>query len=126
MSVRAAPILVHRPTTRYGHHGNDPLPMWIVCVREENPPQSEKPIEWMLLTNEPVNTVEDALRVIDWYRARWIIEEYHKAQKTGCDVEKMHFQYEERLQPMIALMSIVALTLLRLRDAARAGDAIEL
>jgi len=35
----------------------------------------------------------------------------------------MHFQFEDRLQPMIALMSVVALTLLQLRDAARAIDA---
>ena len=122
-SVRAAPILVHRPTTKYGHHGNDSLPLWIVCVREENPPRGEKPIEWMLLTNQPVHTVEDALRVIDWYRLRWIIEEYHKAMKTGCQVEDMQFTTTSRLEPAIALLSVVATTLLNLREASRQPDA---
>ena len=122
-SVRAAAILVHRPTTKYGHHGNDSLPLWIVCVREENPPRGEKPIEWMLLTNEPVHTVEDALRVIDWYRLRWIIEEYHKAMKTGCQVEDMQFTTTSRLEPAIALLSVVATTLLNLREASRQPDA---
>ena len=122
-SVRAAPILVQRPHAKYGHHGNDPLPMWVVCVREENPPRGEKPIEWMLLTNEPVHTVEDALRVIDWYRLRWIIEEYHKAMKTGCQVEDMQFTTTSRLEPAIALLSVVATTLLNLREASRQPDA---
>jgi hypothetical protein len=123
LSVRATPILVRRPHAKYGHHGNDPLAMWVVCVREENPPRGEKPIEWMLLTNEPVNTVEDALRVIDWYRARWIIEEYHKAMKTGCQVEDMQFTATSRLEPAIALLSVVATTLLNLREASRQPDA---
>ena len=122
-SVRAAPILVCRPHAKYGHHGNDPLPMWVVCVREENPPRGEKPIEWMLLTNEPVHTLEDALRVIDWYRARWIIEEFHKAMEKGGKVEDRQFTTTSRLEPAIALLSVVATTLLNLREASRQPDA---
>ena len=77
----------------------------------------------ILLTNEAVETIEDALRVIGWYECRWIVEEYHKAMKTGCDVEELQFTTQERLKPMIALLSVVALTLLHLRDASRRPDA---
>ena len=48
-----------------------------------------------------------------------VVEEYHKCQKTGCDIEQMQFASAERLQPAIALVSVVALTLLQLRDWAR-------
>ncbi len=48
----------------------------MVYVREANPPAGEEPIEWMLLTNEPVVTLDDAWRVISWYEQRWVIEEY--------------------------------------------------
>jgi len=61
--------------------------------------------------------------VIDWYEYRWIIEEYHKGMKTGCGVEQLQFTSEDRLQPMIALLSVVTLTLLNLRDASRRPDA---
>ncbi len=43
--------------------------------------------------------------------------------KTGCGIENPQFETEERLQPAIALLSIVALTLLSLRDASRSPDA---
>jgi hypothetical protein len=123
MCFSVASVQVVPPRARSGKHGRKPLPVWVVRVWEQSPPEGEQALEWILITNENVLTPQDALRVIGWYRKRWIIEEYHKAQKTGCNVESLHFQYEERLQPMIALLSIVALTLLRLRDAARAEDA---
>lgn len=123
MCFAAAAVQLVPPDKHSGHHGKDPLAVWVVRVWESCPPPDEEALEWILITNIPVLTSADALQIIEWYRARWIIEEFHKAQKTGCNVEGMHFQYESRLQPMIALMSIVALTLLRLRDAARSDDA---
>ena len=117
--MRGGPVLVLRPHARCGHHGDAPLPMSVVYVCEEQPPQGEKPIEWMLLTNEPVQTFNDAWRVTSWYERRWIVEEYHKALKTGCGIEDLQFTHVERLQPAIALLSAVALTLLSLRDASR-------
>lgn len=122
-TLRGGPVLVLPPHAKCGHHGDDPLPLYVVFVAELNPPRGEKPIEWMLLTNEPVRTCADAWRVAAWYERRWIIEEYHKSLKTGCRIEDLQFTAVERLQPMIALLSAVALTLLNLRDASRRPDA---
>jgi hypothetical protein len=121
--VRAAPMLVCPPHAKYGNHGDDPLPLWVVQACEVDPPAGEKPIEWILLTNEPVKSFKDAWRVLGWYERRWIIEEYHKAMKTGCRIEKLQFAAVEHLQPAIALLSAVATTLLNLRDASRRADA---
>lgn len=121
--LRGGPVLVLPPHAKYGHHGNDPLPLYVVCVSEMHPPQGEKPIEWILLTNEPVQSQEDAWRVVSWYERRWIVEEYHKGMKTGCWIEDLQFTAVERLEPAIALLSAVALTLLNLRDASRRPDA---
>lgn len=121
--VRGGPGLVCPPHARCGHHGQDPLPMYLVQVTEINPPPGEKAIDWTLLTNEPVRTLEDAWRVTGWYERRWTVEEYHKALKTGCQIEDMQFTTTSRLEPAIALLSIVALTLLNLRDASRRPDA---
>lgn len=121
--VRGSAVLVLPPHARYGHHGREPLPLYVVCVSELKPPKGEKPIEWLLLTNEPVTTLADAQRVVAWYERRWIIEEYHKGMKTGCGIEDLQFTAVERLEPAIALLSAVALTLLNLRDASRRPDA---
>jgi hypothetical protein len=121
--VRGGAVLVLPPHARYGHHGREPLPLYVVCVSEVKPPKGEKAIEWLLLTNEPVRTLADAQRVVEWYERRWIIEEYHKGMKTGCGIEDLQFTAVERLEPAIALLSAVALTLLNLRDASRRPDA---
>jgi hypothetical protein len=111
------------PKQQRGDHSREPLPVWVVRVWESNPPRGAESLEWFLLTNEPIEKAEAAREVITWYECRWVIEEYHKAQKTGCDIERMQFTHESRLEPMIALHSVVALTLLNLRDAARRPDA---
>ncbi len=121
--VRGLPLLLCPPHAKHGHHGDNPLLISVVQVLEMNPPEGEKAIEWTLLTNEPVESLKDACRVIGWYELRWIIEEYHKAKKTGCGIEDLQFTAIERLQPAIAMVSIIALTLLNLREASRRPDA---
>jgi len=121
--VRCGPVLICPPHAKCGQHGDEPLPLYVVQVTEVNPPAGEKTINWMLLTNEKTQTFEDAWRVIGWYERRWIVEEYHKSQKTGCQIEDMQFTTTARLEPAIALLSVVATTLLNLRDASRQPDA---
>lgn len=123
LAITWAAVRVIPPKQPRGEHGQEPLPLWAVRVWEPDPPKGQEPLEWFLLTNEPVETLEGALRVIGWYECRWIVEEYHKAMKTGCDIEELQFTTEDRLQPMIALLSVVALTLLHLRDVSRRPDA---
>lgn len=115
----AAPVLVRAPSSKNGEHGNAPLALWVVRVYEPDPPAGETPLEWFLLTNQPLKTAEQVMDVVSWYECRWIIEEYHKAIKTGCGIENPQFRCETRLQPMIGLLSVVALTLLNLRELGR-------
>jgi hypothetical protein len=121
--MRGNPVLICPPHATHGHHGNTPLPMFVVLVSEVDPPAGEKSVERMLLTNERVRTFIDAWRVTEWYEKRWIVEELHKAKKTGCRIEDMQFTTTCRLEPAIALLSVVAVTLLNLRDASRRDDA---
>src|SRR5665213_3261345 len=60
-------------------------------VREVNAPEGVEPVEWILLTNVPVNSLEEAAERVDWYACRPIVEEFHKAQKTGCGIENPQF-----------------------------------
>ena len=121
--ISATPLLVHPPHAKHGDHGRAPLPMWVVRVWEPHPPKNADAIEWLLLTNEPVADLADAERVIGWYQTRWVIEELHKAMKTGCQVEQMQFTDPERLEPAIVLLTTVATTLLNLRAASQLPDA---
>ena len=119
LNLAAAPVQILAPKGKKGDHGNEPVPVWIVRVWEPDTPEGEDSLEWLLITNHPVETSEAALLVKKWYEWRWTIEEFHKAQKTGCAIEDLQFQHVDRLEPAIGIISIVALTLLALRDAGR-------
>jgi hypothetical protein len=121
--VAFAPVRIAPPCKRLGEYTSKALDLWAVRVWEPVASEGEEPLEWILLTNCPVLTLEDALERIHWYELRWIVEEYHKGMKTGCSIESLQFEKIERLEPAIAVISAVATTLLRLRDAARAPDA---
>src|SRR5207247_10183356 len=117
LAVAAVPWLARN--YQRGHYRGQTLAVWAIRVWEAEPPAGVEPVEWLLVTNLPVTTVAAAWEKVAWYTCRWVIEEYHKAQKTGCAIEGSQFTRVDRLQPMIALLSVVAVALLRLRDLGR-------
>ncbi|MCU0983201.1 MAG: IS4 family transposase [Pirellulaceae bacterium] len=123
LCLSAAPVRLVAPHVKRGEHGSTPLCVWIVRVWEPDPPPGCEAVEWFLLTNHPIHTPADMRRVKSWYEWRWVVEEYHKALKTGCAIEKLQMRDESRLDPAIAVVSVVALLLLQLREAARRPDA---
>jgi hypothetical protein len=123
VQVAFAAVTVALPRKHVGKYAKAPLHLWAIRVWERRTPAEEKPLEWILLTNVPVTSTADAQVRIDWYERRPIVEELHKGMKTGCGIEKMQFETTGPLEPAIAVLSTIATTLLRLRDAARAPDA---
>lgn len=125
VSMAFAAVRLRAPTQPRGDYRRQALAVWVIRVWEEKPPAGVDGIEWILLTNVPMTRLVEVERGIDWYGCRWIVEEFHKAQKSGCAMEDLQFTSEERLQPMIALLSVVAVMLLNLRDSSRRVDAAE-
>lgn len=123
LGIAWAPVRLRTPKNKRGHYRGVPLDVWALRVWEERPPAGVAAVEWFLLTNVAVTEVEAAWERVAWYLVRWVVEEYHKAQKTGCDIEAPQFETVERLQPMIALLSVVAVLLLNLRDLSRQEEA---
>jgi hypothetical protein len=97
----------------------DPLPVWVVRVWETEPPTGEEALEWILLTSLEPTTCEHARPRVNWYRCRWIVEEYHHCLKTGCRLEERQVHTIERLLRLLGLLSPIAVRLLQLRDLAR-------
>lgn len=119
VSLACGKLTLPVPLSRCADHGDQPLEAWVVHVMEIDPPAGCKPLEWVLLTNVPANCFTQAKERVDWYARRPTVEEFHKAQKTGCGIELPQFTDKSRLEPVIALLSVVAVFLLGLRDAAR-------
>jgi hypothetical protein len=119
VAVGFATITLPAPQQRRGEHSDQSYPAWVVHVREINAPARVDPLDWILLTNAPVASMQQAWERTDWYGCRPIIEELHKAMKTGCGIEELQFTTRHALEVALALLSVVATRLLRLRDMSR-------
>jgi hypothetical protein len=101
------------------HRPEKPLQLWVVELRETHPPAGVKPLRWVLYTMERVTDLAAAHTVIAWYERRPTIEDYHKALKTGCRVERRYYETAQRLERVTGLLSVVAVRLLQLKTAAK-------
>ena len=89
------------------------LQVYALYADEVDCPEGEDPVSWMLLTSEPVTTVEQALTILRWYGYRWHIEEFHKLLKSGCQVERYRLA-AEGMKPLLGFLCVIAADLLRL------------
>jgi hypothetical protein len=79
-----------------------------------------KPLTWMLLTTAPVHCLDDAMTVIEGYKARWRIEEFHRAWKKGvCNVENNQLRGRQAIVKWATILAAVAARAIRLTYLAR-------
>jgi hypothetical protein len=100
-----------KPPWRLKRPDQEPLPpitLDVVLVQEVDAPEHVTPLEWLLLTNVPIQTFADAVERVQWYRCRWHIEVYFKVLKSGCRVEDCRLGDAERLKRFITLTSVIA------------------
>jgi hypothetical protein len=101
-----------------------PIAMNVIEVVEVNAPKGETPIRWVLFTSLSVETFDDAWTVIGYYERRWLVEEYHKAIKTGCATESRQLKAAGRLEALVGLTSVLAIRLLKLKSLARTNPEV--
>jgi len=123
LAVSAATVALKRPLSPRKHVDLASLPpslrLNVVRVWEPEPPAGVEPVEWFLYTTEPIATAEQQLAIVDHYRARWTIEEYFKAIKTGCEFERRQLQDYDSLINLLATFAPIAYQLLLIRNEAR-------
>jgi len=92
-----AAVTIAEPGEKLGEYTAKSLDLWVMRVWEPAPPAGEEGLEWVLLTNVPATTYEEARQRVAWYERRPIVEEFHKGKKTGCSIEGMQFTTTARL-----------------------------
>lgn len=127
LEVRSTRLTIRAPW-RPGQRG-EPIELTVVEAMEKGKPrnrngrrkgrQNDKPLHWVLLTDRHVDTFEQARRVVENYRRRWLVEEYFKALKTGCGVEESQMRTAKRLLALTGVLSVVATRLLGMKLLAR-------
>ncbi|MDP8268943.1 MAG: IS4 family transposase [Candidatus Tenebribacter davisii] len=103
------------------HVCKGPIRMWVIWAREVKAAEGVEPIEWVLLTSLPVNSFDDAWEVLGYYERRWLIEEWHKALKSGCRVTESQLKAKGGLEALVGLLSVVSVRLVELKSAARSN-----
>ena len=122
LEVRASAISMPRPRDTnpfVKSTGIRQIAMHVVEVRESRTAQQTEPLQWVLYSSQPVERFAQAWQVIADYEQRPVIEDYHKALKTGCRVEERLYETAARLEAVTGVLSVVAVRLLQLKTVAR-------
>jgi len=85
-----------------------PVRVQVVWAVEAEQWVGEEGVEWILVTSLPVESIEEAQRMLAWYRFRWLIERYHAVLKGGCRVEQLQLESFDRIERAVACYAIVA------------------
>ena len=123
LSIKAAPVTFRRPANSKEKSAASVCAN-VVLVQEVEPPEGVEPVEWMLVTSESIDGQAGILQVVDYYRARWRIEEFFKAIKSGCAYEKRQLESLDTLLVALAMFVPVAWQLLHMRTLCRADPAL--
>lgn len=116
VSFRVMKATIKRPRNRPDlSYIEAPTSLHIVEVLERNPPKGEQPLRWVIATTEPISTTDEVLQIVDYYSQRWVIEEFHKALKSGCAYEKRQLSSAHALLNILSITIPVAVHMLMLR-----------
>ncbi|WP_199611113.1 IS4 family transposase [Flocculibacter collagenilyticus] len=118
LDIVFTPVTLKVPSNKQGKS----LPVYYVGCSERENPDSE--LNWHLLTNEPVHSKEDALKVVSHYEYRWLVEEYHKVWKSdGTDIESLRLQSKDNVERLVTINGFVATRILQLKFTNEQGHA---
>lgn len=117
LCIAALPVELRSPRRPGAPPGTGPaLPCTALRVWESEASSAGTALEWILLTDLPQLSPSQATQCVQQYATRWVIEEFHKVLKSGLGAERLQLERAERLFAAIALMSLVALRLLGLKE----------
>jgi hypothetical protein len=117
VEVRSTTVELRGPPRPGGRLANRTIN--VVQASEIDAPEGCTPLSWTLLTDLPVQTLDQCQRVIRIYRCRWLIEEFHKALKTGLNIEQSQLSDYRRLSSLAGIVSVVAVFMLQTKWSAR-------
>lgn len=96
------------------------LTLTALLTKELRAPKGQKPLDWLLLTNASVTTLEQAQQVIYGYTQRWRIEEFHKTWKTGaCKSEETQLRSYNAVITWASILAAVATRIERFKLLSR-------
>jgi hypothetical protein len=118
VEVRTARVTLRGPYRPGGKQGD--FTVNVVEAREVDAPAGVEPLDWKLLTSLSIESWRQVRRIVGRYATRFLVEEYHKALKTGAGVEDSQLEQRHRLESLLAVLAVVAVRLLNTKLLAQA------
>jgi len=123
LELRFGTIELARPQSKFLRHLPKSLPLAVVDVHEINAEAGVEPLHWRLLTSHEVASIEDAWRIVQWYKQRWIIEQFFRVLKTqGLRLEDSQIGTADRLLKLVAIAAKAAVITIQLLQARGGGQ----
>jgi hypothetical protein len=123
LELRFGAIELARPQAKSLRHLPQSLPLAVVDVREVDVAPGVEPLHWQLLTSHQIANTEDAWQIIDWYKQRWLIEQFFRVLKTqGFRLEDSQIGGADRLIKLVAIAAkaaVITIQLLQARDGSQ-------
>lgn len=97
--------------------GKQEKELYVVEAKETGAAAGQKPVHWRLLTTHAVESLEQALQVLEWYSMRWNIEQVFRLLKhKGLNVEALDVETGKGLVQLtlLALFAVAKILLLHL------------
>lgn len=128
LEALAATVTIRAPWRPDGAELKDqePVTLHLVELREVSAPAGEEPVRWVLATDLPITTLAEVWTIVAIYKRRWLIEEFHKALKSGLGLENSQLGTARKRMALAGLLSIVAAWLVGLKLQARATEMVPL
>src|SRR6185437_3803068 len=118
LDLRFGAVKLARPQTKFLRHLPKSLSLTLVDVREIEPQAGIESLHWRLLTTHPATNAEQAWRIVEWYKQRWLIEQFFRILKTqGFRLEDSQLATAERLLKLVAIAAKAAVITLQLLQA---------
>ena len=88
LELRAGSVTLLRPRGTRERDLPKQLTLTLIELGEPNPPAGAEAITWRLLTTHAALDAATAWQLVDWYRKRWIIEQFFRTlKKQGLQIE---------------------------------------
>src|SRR5271165_2197632 len=103
LELRFGTVEIVRPHSEWDRSLARTVTLRAIDVREIDATRGVEPLHWRLLTTHTIADAADAWCIVDWYRARWTIEQLFRILKShGLQLEDSQVASAERLVKLAA------------------------
>ena len=99
---------VELQTEREFNHNIPGVKVTLIHAIEKDEPVDDEKVNWYILTSLKIEEVENVILCINFYKKRWIIEEFHRVLKNTFKVEEFQLKSRLRLERAIAISAIAS------------------